>query len=160
MAIQHYASSAIDYASFEYTSTEYLYECNGPVGALNGYYQVQLGGINTAYSLSAPKPWLAGIALGLVALIPGTEPLDILVSIGGALFNIASMSLPPSSSITVQQTWVEFFDIGVGTNLYVSVIDASQAYGLPTFGFILNATNYYGNPHTYTCKYGKVVQVS
>jgi hypothetical protein len=39
------------------------------------------------------------------------------------------------------------------------VINATAVYGLPTFGFILNATNYYGNPTTYTCKYGKVARI-
>ncbi|ADY02230.1 hypothetical protein VMUT_2033 [Vulcanisaeta moutnovskia 768-28] len=157
------ASSVVDYTGFEYTNTgsEYLYECNGPVGAFNGYYQIQLSGVNTAYGLSAPQlgTGLAGIVLGLAALIPNTASLDILLSVGGALFSVASMLLPLSTSSTVQQTWVEFFNVGVGTNLYISVVDASQVYGLPTFGFILNATNYYGNPQSYTCKYGEVFQI-
>ncbi len=158
------ASSVIDYASFEYTTTgsEYLYECNGPVNIVSGQYQIQLGGINTAYGLSAPQlgTGLTGIALGLAALIPNSEPLEILLSMGSAIFSIAGMLLPPSTSSTTQSTWVELFNIGVGTNLYVSVVDASQVYGLPTFGFILNATNYYGSPQTHACKYGKVIQIT
>jgi len=72
---------------------------------------------------------------------------------------ITSMLTAPSTSITVTSTYIEFFNVKTGTNLYISVIDASKVYGLPTFGFILNATNYYGNPTTYTCKYGKVARI-
>ena len=135
------ASTVVDYAAFIYTSTgqEYLYRCNGPVNVnTGGMYAITLGGVNTAYGLSAVQ---LGTGLGSLAL------------------GITSMLTAPSTSITVTSTYIEFFNVKNGTNLYISVIDDSKVYGLPTFGFILNATNYYGNPTTYTCKYGKVTQI-
>ena len=66
---------------------------------------------------------------------------------------------PPQASLSLTGVSLELFNITTGMNLYVSVINASAIYGLPAFGFILNATNFYGNPTTYTCKYGKVTQI-
>jgi len=135
------ASTVVDYAAFIYTSTgqEYLYQCNGPVNVTtSGTYAITLGGVNTAYGLS-----LAELGTGL----------------GGLALGISSMLITPSTSSSVTSTYIEFFNVKTGTNLYISVIDASKTYGLPTFGFILNATSYYGNPTTYTCKYGKVAQI-
>jgi len=135
------ASTVVDYAAFIYTSTgqEYLYQCNGPVNVnTGGMYPITLGGVNTAYGLSA-----AQLGTGL----------------GGLALGITSMLTAPSTSITVTSTYIEFFNVTTGTNLYISVINASAVYGLPTFGFILNATNFYGNPTTYTCKYGKVTWI-
>jgi hypothetical protein len=86
-------------------------------------------------------------------------PLTYILGGGSQVLGIASLLAPPSTSTTVTSTYIEFFNVKNGTNLYISVIDASKVYGLPTFGFILNATNYYGNPTTYTCKYGKVAQI-
>jgi len=137
------ASTVVDYAAFIYTSTgqEYLYQCNGPVNVnTGGMYTITLGGVNTAYGLSA-------VQLG--------------TGLGGLALGITSMLTAPSTSITVTitQTTLEFGGVTNSTNLYISVINATTVYGLPTFGFILNATNYYGNPTTYTCKYGKVARI-
>jgi len=135
------ASTVVDYAAFIYTSTgqEYLYQCNGPVNVnTGGMYAITLGGVNTAYGLSAVQ---LGTGLGSLAL------------------GITSMLTAPSTSITITQTTLEFGGVTNSTNLYISVINATTVYGLPTFGFILNATNYYGNPTTYTCKYGKVARI-
>jgi hypothetical protein len=135
------ASTVVDYAAFIYTSTgqEYLYQCKGPVNVnTGGMYTITLGGVNTAYGLSA-------VQLG--------------TGLGGLALGITSMLTAPSTSTTVTSTYIEFFNVKNGTSLYISVINASTVYGLPTFGFILNATNYYGNPTTYTCKYGKVTQI-
>jgi len=135
------ASTVVDYAAFIYTSTgqEYLYECNGPVNEnAGGMYAITLGGVNTAYGLSA-----AQLGTGL----------------GGLALGIASMLTTPLTSSSVTSTYIEFFNVKNGTSLYISVIDASKVYGLPTFGFILNATNYYGNPTTYTCNYGKITWI-
>ena len=159
------ASSVVDYANFVYSTTgsEYLYECNGPVNTtyIDGeeVYQILLGGVNTAYSLSTPQigTGLTGIALGLTTLIANSEPLEVLLSMGSAVFSIASMLLSPSMSSTTQNTAIEFYNVGTGTNLYISVVDASQVYGLPTFGFILNATHYYGNPQSISCRYSKLI---
>jgi len=135
------ASTVVDYAAFIYTSTgqEYLYQCNGPVNVnTGGMYAITLGGVNTAYGLSS-----AELGTGL----------------GGLALGISSTLTAPSTSITVTSTYIEFFNVKNGTNLYISVVNASAVYGLPTFGFILNATNFYGNPTKYTCKYGKVAQI-
>jgi hypothetical protein len=135
------ASTVVDYAAFIYTSTgqEYLYQCNGPVNVnTGGMYAITLGGVNTAYGLSA-------VQLG--------------TGLGGLALGISSMLTAPLTSITVTSTYIEFFNVKNGTSLYISVINTSSVYGLPTFGFILNATNYYENPTTYTCKYGKVTQI-
>ena len=138
------ASTVVDYAAFIYTSTgqEYLYQCNGPVtnaSTTSGIaYAITLGGVNTAYGLSA-----AQLGTGLASLA----------------LSIASMLTTPLTSSSVTSTFIEFFNVKNGTNLYISVIDASKVYGLPTFSFILNATNYYGNPTKYTCKYGKITWI-
>jgi hypothetical protein len=142
------ASTVVDYAAFEYDTVctgECLLECNGPVGntstVFNGVqytlYTVTLGGVNTAYGLSS-----AELGTGL----------------GGLALGIASMLTTPSTSTSVTETSLGI-NFTTGTNLYISVINASAVYGLPAFGFILNATNYYGNPTAYTCKYGKVTWI-
>jgi hypothetical protein len=137
-----YPSSIVNYAAFIYTGQEYLYQCNGPVtnsSTTSGIaYAITLGGVNTAYGLSA-----AQLGTGL----------------GGLALGISSMLITPSTSTTVTSTYIEFFNVKTGTNLYISVIDASKVYGLPTFGFLLNATNYYGSPTSVTCKYGKVARI-
>jgi len=142
------ASTVVDYAAFIYTSTgqEYLWECNGPVGNTSTVfggvqytlYTVTLGGVEKAYGLSS-----AELGTGLTNLALG----------------IASMLTAPSTSTSVTSTSLGIGNVTMGTNLHISVIDASKTYGLPAFGFILNATNYYGNPTTYTCKYGKVTWI-
>ena len=107
------ASTVVDYAAFEYTpyGEEYLWECNGPVGNTSTVfggvqytlYTVTLGGVNTAYGLSAAEldTGLAGLALG-----------------------ITSMLTAPSTSTTVTSTYIEFFNVTTGTNLYISVVNA------------------------------------
>jgi len=135
------ASKVVDYAAFIYTSTgqEYLYQCNGPVNVYSGgMYAITLGGVNTAYGLSS-----AELGTGL----------------GGLALGIASMLTAPSTSTTITKTTLEFGGVTNNTSLYISVINATAVYGLPTFGFILNATNYYGNPTTYTCNYGKITWI-
>jgi len=135
------ASTVVDYAAFIYTSTgqEYLYQCNGPVtnaSTTSGIaYAITLGGVNTAYGLSA-----AQLGTGLASLA----------------LSIASMLTTPLTSSSVTSTYIEFFNVKNGTSLYISVVNASAVYGLPTFGFILNATNYYGNPTTYTCNVTRI----
>jgi len=146
LASKHYleypASSIINYAAFVYTGQEYLYQCNGPVtnaSTTSGTaYAITLGGVNTAYGLS-----LAELGTGL----------------GGLALGISSMLITPSTSSSVTSTYLEFFNVNTGTSLYISVINASAVYGLPTFGFILNATNYYGGPSSVTCKYNQWVQI-
>ena len=146
LASKHYleypVSSIVNYAAFIYTGQEYLYQCNGPVtnaSTTSGIaYAITLGGVNTAYGLS-----LAELGTGL----------------GGLALGISSMLITPSTSSSVTSTYLEFFNVNTGTKLYISVIDASAVYGLPTFGFILNATNYYGIPSSVTCKYGKITQI-
>jgi hypothetical protein len=146
LASKHYleypASSIINYAAFVYTGQEYLYQCNGPVtnaSTTSGTaYAITLGGVNTAYGLS-----LAELGTGL----------------GGLALGISSMLITPSTSSSVTSTYLEFFNVNTGTSLYISVINASAVYGLPTFGFILNATNYYGGPASVTCKYNQWVQI-
>ncbi|WP_238377874.1 hypothetical protein [Caldivirga sp. MU80] len=137
-----YPASIINYAAFVYTGQEYLYKCNGPVtnaSTTSGTaYAITLGGVNTAYSLSA-----AEIGTGL----------------GGLALGISSMLITPSTSSSVTSTYLEFFNVNTGTSLYISVVNASAVYGLPTFGFILNATNYYGGPASVTCKYNQWVQI-
>ncbi|WP_252900203.1 hypothetical protein [Vulcanisaeta sp. JCM 14467] len=140
-------SSVTYYANFAYASTgsEQLYECNGPVDILSGIvqYQVLLGGTNTA------------IAPGLVTIY-NPEPFTSPLGINNVIPSIAGMASSPTL-FNSQSMWIEFFNVGVGTNLYISVINASAVYGLPTFGFILNATHYYGNPRVISCKYGKLI---
>ncbi|MFP3161566.1 MAG: hypothetical protein RXQ95_09035 [Vulcanisaeta sp.] len=143
------ASTVVDYAAFEYDTVctgECLLECNGPVGntstVFNGVqytlYTVTLGGVEQAYGLSA-----AELGTGL----------------GGLVLGISSMLTAQSTSTSVTSASLGIGNVTTGTNLHISVIDASKTYGLPAFGFILNATNFYGNPTTYTCKYGKVTQI-
>jgi hypothetical protein len=135
------ASTVVDYAAFIYTSTgqEYLYQCKGPVYTYTGvsgtYYTITLGGVNTAYSLST-----AELGTGL----------------GGLVLGITSMLTAPSTSTTITKTTLEFGGVTNSTNLYISVINATTVYGLPTFGFILNATNFYENPTTYTCNVTRI----
>jgi hypothetical protein len=143
LASKHYleypVSSIINYAAFVYTGQEYLYQCNGPVNVnTGGMYAITLGGVNTAYGLSA-----AELGTGL----------------GGLALGISSMLITPSTSSSVTSTYLEFFNVNTGMNLFISVVNASAVYGLPTFGFILNATNFYGNPTSFTCKYGKITQI-
>jgi hypothetical protein len=164
------ASTVVDYAAFEYTPYgEELWECNGPVtnaSTTSGTaYAITLGGVNTAYSLSAAEigtelGGLAFDALVEVATEGEATPLEILLNyVGSSIFDIAGLLIPPSTSTTVTSTYLEFFDVTTGTNLYISVINASAVYGLPTFGFILNATNFYGIPSSFMCKYNQWVQI-
>jgi hypothetical protein len=98
-------------------------------------YTITLGGVNTAYGLSS-----AELGTGL----------------GGLVLGISSTLTAPSTSTTITKTTLEFGGVTNSTNLYISVVNASAVYGLPTFGFILNATNYYGNPTTYTCNVTRI----
>jgi hypothetical protein len=145
LASRHYlecpAPSIVDYAAFIYTSTgqEYLYECNGPVTNISIAYAITLGGLSAVYGLGP-----AQLGTTLTDLSLGSEGLGM---------------PPPQASLSLTGVSLELFNITTGMNLYVSVINASAIYGLPAFGFILNATNFYGNPTTYTCKYGKVTQI-
>jgi hypothetical protein len=130
------ASTVVDYAAF---SNGYMLQCNGPVNVYSGgMYTITLGGVNTAYGLSA-----AELDTGLAGLVLG----------------ISSTLTAPSTSTTITKTTLEFGGVTNSTNLYISVVNVSAVYGLPTFGFILNATNYYGNPLSPTCKYGKVTRI-
>ncbi len=137
------ASSVVDYAAF---SDGNVYQCNGPVGNTSTVfggvqytlYTVTLGGVNTAYGLSS-----AELGTGL----------------GGLALGISSMLTAPSTSTSVTSVSLGIGNVTNSTNLYISVINATAVYGLPTFGFILNATNYYGNPTTYTCNYGKITWI-
>jgi hypothetical protein len=145
LASRHYlecpAPSIVDYAAFIYTSTgqEYLYECNGPVTNISIAYAITLGGLSAVYGLGP-----AQLGTTLTDLSLGSEGLGM---------------PPPQASLSLTSVSLGLFNITTGMNLYVSVINASAIYGLPAFGFILNATNFYGNPTTYTCKYGKVTQI-
>jgi hypothetical protein len=129
------ASSVVDYAAF---SDGNVYQCNGPVGNTSTVfggvqytlYTVTLGGVNTAYGLSS-----AELGTGL----------------GGLALGISSMLTAPSTSTSVTSASLGIGNVTTSTNLYISMINATTVYGLPTFGFILNATNFYGNPTTYTC---------
>jgi hypothetical protein len=149
-------SSVVDYAAF---SNGYMLQCNGPVNVFSGgMYFITLGGVNTAYGLSAAElgTALVEIVLGIgsiEAAIYGVPVwLNLLLSAGSLSATIAGLLVPPSTSTTTTKTTLEIMGVTTSTSLYISVIDASKAYGLPTFGFILNATNFYGNP-TYTCEY-------
>jgi len=164
------ASTIIEYAAFEYTPYGgELWECNGPVGnASTPYgtvYTITLGGVNTAYGLSAAEigTELGGLAFDvLVEMATEGEatPLEILLNyVGSSIFDIAGLLIPPQTSSTVTKTTLGIGGVTAGTNLYISVVNASAVYGLPTFGFILNATNFYGIPSSFTCKYGKVAQI-
>jgi len=157
------ASTVVDYAIFR---NGYMLQCNGPVNEnAGGMYTITLGGVETAYSLSTAElgTELGGLAFDLLvgaAAGPEAAPLiELLDQVGSAIFEIAGLLIPPQTSSSVASTYIEFFNVTTGTNLYISVINASSVYGLPTFGFILNATNYYGNPTTYTCNYGKVTRI-
>jgi hypothetical protein len=164
------ASTVVDYAIF---SNGGLLQCNGPVytytGASGTYYGILLGGVNTAYSLSAAQigTTLGGLAFDILvdaaaeAMTEGEAmpPIEFLNQVGSAIFTIAGLLIPPQTSSSVTQTTLEIGGVTTGTNLYISVINATTVYGLPTFGFILNATNYYGNPLSPTCKYGKVARI-
>jgi hypothetical protein len=171
------ASTVVDYAAFEYDTVctgECLLECNGPVGntstVFNGVqytlYTVTLGGVETAYSLSTAEigTELGGLAFDILvdaaaeAMTEGgaTPLIEFLNQVGSAIFDIAGLLIPPQTSSSVTQTTLEISGVTTGTNLYISVIDATTVYGLPTFGFILNATNFYGNPTTYTCNVTRI----
>ena len=139
------ASTVVDYAEFEggsYVDAPWevaIWECNGPVYTYTGvsgtYYTITLGGVETAYGLSA-----AELGTGL----------------GGLALGISSMLTAPSTSTSVTSASLGIGNVTTSTNLYISVIDATAVYGLPTFGFILNATNFYGNPTTYTCNVTRI----
>jgi hypothetical protein len=156
------ASSVVDYAAF---SDGNIYQCNGPVNIFTTgqgtFYNITLGGVEQAYGLSSAVlgTALVEIVLGIgsiEAAIYGVPVwLSLLLSAGSLSATIAGLLVPPSTSTTVTQTELDIGGVTTGTNLYISVIDASAVYGLPTFGFILNATNYYGNPSSPTCNYGQ-----
>ena len=79
-------SSITYYANFAYASTgsEYLYECNGPVNIVPGeYYQILLGGINTA------------IAPGLITTY-NSEPFTLLLGMNNAIPSVASIASSPT----------------------------------------------------------------
>jgi hypothetical protein len=157
------ASTVVDYAIF---SNGYMVQCNGPVytytGASGTYYGILLGGVETAYSLSTVEigTELGGLAfdllVGAASAAAGPEAaalIELLDQVGSAIFEIADLLIPPQTSSSSTQTYIDIGGVTTSTNLYISVIDASKVYGLPTFGFILNATNFYGNPTSVTCKY-------
>jgi hypothetical protein len=159
------ASSVVDYAAF---SNGYMLQCNGPVNIFptgqGTFYNITLGGVEQAYGLSAAElgTALVEIVLGIGSIVAAYGVpvwLSLLLSAGSLSATIAGLLVPPSTSTTITQTELDIGNVTTSTSLYISVIDASKVYGLPTFGFILNATNYYGNPTTYTCKYGKVAQI-
>jgi hypothetical protein len=167
------ASTVVDYAAFEYTPYgEELWECNGPVGNTSTVfggvqytlYTVTLGGVNTAYGLSPAElgTELGGLAFDVLVEVAtegeATPLIEFLNNVGLAIFDIAGLLIPPSTSTTVTETSLGI-NFTTGTNLYISVINASAVYGLPTFGFIPNATNYYGNPVSVTCKYNQWEQI-
>jgi hypothetical protein len=157
LASRHYlecpAPSIVDYAAFIYTSTgqEYLYECGGSMTTFNEtipmnttlitlpVYAIHLGGLSTVYGLGP-----AQLGTTLTDLSLGSEGLGM---------------PPPQASLSLTGVSLELSNITTGMNLYVSVINASAIYGLPAFGFILNATTFYGNPTSVTCKYGKVTRI-
>ncbi|WP_048062842.1 hypothetical protein [Caldivirga maquilingensis] len=165
-------SSVIYYINFipnPLTGVEELYECNGPVsiaymvGSKTGaLYSIILGGaesaVNTAqfgtglmaYVVSPPYNAIANIIYGAIA----NEITDIILT----ELEIAGIILPPSNT-TFIQTFLETTGISNGTRLYISVVMTSKPFGIPTYGFILNTTNYYGNPQEYTCSYGKVMVI-
>jgi hypothetical protein len=164
------ASTIVEYAAFEYTPYgEELWECNGPVGNASTpsgiTYTITLGGVNTAYGLSAAEigTELGGLAFDVLAEVAtegeATPLIEYLSNVGSAIFDIAGLLIPPQTSSSVTRTTLGIGGVTAGTNLYISVIDASAVYGLPTFGFILNATNYYGIPSSFTCKYNQWVQI-
>jgi hypothetical protein len=134
-----YPSSIVNYAAFIYTGQEYLYECNGPVTNISIAYAIHLGGLSTVYGLGP-----AQLGTTLTDLSLGSEGLGM---------------PPPQASLSLTGVSLELSNITTGMNLYVSVINASAIYGLPAFGFILNATTFYGNPTSVTCKYGKVTRI-
>jgi hypothetical protein len=158
------ASTVVDYAIF---SNGYMLQCNGPVytytGASGTYYGILLGGVNTAYSLSAAQigTALGGLAFDILvdaaaeAMTEGgaTPLIEFLNQVGSAIFTIAGLLIPPQTSSSSTQTYIDIGNVTTSTNLYISVINATTVYGLPTFGFILNATNFYGNPTSVTCEY-------
>ncbi|MFP3281027.1 MAG: hypothetical protein RXO76_08210 [Vulcanisaeta sp.] len=160
------ASSVVDYAAF---SNGNVYQCNGPVNIFptgqGTFYNITLGGVEQAYGLSAAElgTALVEIVLGIgsiEAAIYGVPVwLSLLLSAGSLSATIAGLLVPPSTSTTITQTELDIGGVTTSTSLYISVIDATAAYGLPTFGFILNATSYYGSPTTYACNYGKVAQI-
>ncbi|MFP3310268.1 MAG: hypothetical protein RXO26_00405 [Caldivirga sp.] len=167
------ASTVVDYAAFEYTPYgEELWECNGPVGNTSTVfggvqytlYTVTLGSVNTAYGLSSAElgTELGGLAFDVLVEVAtegeATPLIKFLNNVGSAIFDIAGLLIPPSTSTTVTETSLGI-NFTTGTSLYISVINASAVYGLPTFGFILNATNYYGNPTSFTCKYNQWEQI-
>jgi hypothetical protein len=159
------ASSVADYAAF---SNGKLIQCNGPVNIFptgqGTFYNITLGGVEQAYGLSAADlgTALVEIVLGIGSIVAAYGApvwLNLLLSAGSLSVTIAGLLVPPSTSTTITQTELDIGGVTNSTNLYISVINATAVYGLPTFGFILNATNYYGNPTTYTCKYGKVARI-
>ncbi|WP_238375049.1 hypothetical protein [Vulcanisaeta thermophila] len=165
-------SSVIYYINFipnPLTGVEELYECNGPVniaymvGLKTGAsYTIILGGAESAvnmaqfgtglmaYVVTPPYNAIANIIYGPIA--------DEITNIMLTELEMAGIILPPSST-TFIQTFLDTTGISNGTRLYISVVVASKPFGIPTYGFILNATNYYGNPQEYTCSYGKVMVV-
>jgi hypothetical protein len=151
------ASSVVDYAAF---SNGKLIQCNGPVNIFptgqGTFYNITLGGVEQAYGLSSAElgTALVEIVLGIGSIVAAYGVpvwLSLLLSAGSLSATIAGLLVPPSTSTTITQTELDIGNVTTSTNLYISVINATAVYGLPTFGFILNATNYYENPTTYTC---------
>jgi hypothetical protein len=171
------ASTVVDYAMFvggSYADAPWevaIWECNGPVyvntGVSGTYYTITLGGVETAYGLSTAEVGteLGGLAFDILvgaasaATGPEAAPLiELLDQVGSAIFEIAGLLIPPQTSSSVTQTTLEIGGVTSSTSLYISVINATAVYGLPTFGFILNATSYYGNGAG-TCNYNQWEQI-
>jgi len=151
------ASSVVDYAAF---SNGKLIQCNGPVNIFptgqGTFYNITLGGVEQAYGLSSAElgTALVEIVLGIGSIVAAYGVpvwLNLLLSADSLSATIAGLLVPPSTSTTITKTELDIGNVTNSTNLYISVINATAVYGLPTFGFILNATNYYGNLTKYTC---------
>ncbi|WP_245522559.1 hypothetical protein [Vulcanisaeta distributa] len=102
-----------------------------PISSFYAWW-LTLESLTTTYGVS---PAQLGVTLGTI----GVEPAEILLDLIG-------LTLPPNTSISLIHTE---FEIEAPTNnlyhiaWYLSLINASDVFGISTFGFIVNATNYY-----------------
>ena len=94
-------------------------------------WAILLQSVDEQYQLSGPelRYELGGLGLGI---------------------NLIGLLMPLNTLINVRQTALAIYVPTSNVNhvsWYLSLITASNAFGVPTFGFIVNATSYYQNPY-------------
>ncbi|MGC8606347.1 MAG: hypothetical protein ACP5L5_02160 [Vulcanisaeta sp.] len=109
-------------------------------------WSILLESVDEQYRLSGPE---LGYELGGLGLETASSALAEFLRPFGIFVDLISPLVPLNTQINVQQTALAIYVPTSNANYvnwYVTIITASNAFGIPTFGFIVNATSYYQNP--------------